>query len=100
VAGGLLVAISRLSLLLKSNRIVAHRDAGGWEPSTASQAEKVPWLVIKDNLPRMGTKDNPDVSAVTEVRLIVVSMASTSLEIRVGVASTSTIATSRKSGVL
>ncbi len=48
----------------------------------------------------MGTKDNLDVSAVTEVRLIVVSMASTSLEIRVGVASTSTIATSRKSGVL
>ena len=34
-----LLAISRLSVPCKSCCKLAHRDAGGWEPSTASQAE-------------------------------------------------------------
>ncbi len=38
-AGCLLVAISGLKPLRNINRILTHRDAGGWEPSTASQAE-------------------------------------------------------------
>jgi hypothetical protein len=38
-AGRPLLAISRLTVLGNHNRNLAYRDAGGWEPSTASEGD-------------------------------------------------------------